>query len=455
MKRLIMLMIVCLATQSSGCRNGSSAKNESENPGAELVDFDVAALQQRYREAKSYSDQAQLVLRYTLQGVPFEESHPFHSKFSRDGRGEILWFKHQTQSNGNVALTRILDLKTENFDGQVVVEPGSIDQVTVLLETRKINQHFLAGLDEVPWEIDHQRSELTRTIGLAYCLFYDWPSSWLTPEKLIKAIRVSVDEESFVDATFQSPWGQVLCRIDPDKLLITGVRFPQKLLSPQISASPEVKDVSLALLFNDAQLDAESQLDVDLKISDSEKPVSELITLPEAFPSEKIGQKMPEFRLQLPSGSPKTLATSGNSILVGFYGDLNQIPPDMKNQIEKWSDSSTVSWYWVQPTRPDKPTINFTVLVDSDHQVFKFFVPAKAPQFCFVLNKERIVQYFGSLNGDPTATMKKLKVAVHRVLSGDNLSREMHNEYARYYKEYRAKLTRVQPVQALLKSIQK
>ena len=439
---------LCVAA-SIGCnRKGASSENDSNDQTP--ADFSVDAICESYASADSYRDMAVLELAYTLNGIPYAEKHPLSSELNRDSGYRLLWFKSERFYSKGLESLRILDLDTQNFDGQVLVseKTAATDRSGSMSwwMDDPIARHFVFGEDYVVWNSKVTTAELESMLGIAPNCFRGTPPAWFTSERLIDSKAVEINGKTLVDASFRSKWGQVACRIDPDEKMILGIRFPNELLAEKITTSPQVSHLSLSIAFGDAALN--STFEIQTGRQATEKTVSRFVQIPETFPSKAIGESIPDWDLKDAQGRTLKAAAFQKAINLVVYGDPNRLMPDQLERLESLIRKTPVSLAWVLPRTVPLQSTNFKIkefdlMYDSKAKVEQFFSVGNS-HFLFVSNQNGVIQYFkGHVQNSETDWLADLPGVIQRIMKGDDVAREMHSDYAKFFAEYQSKLEKV------------
>ena len=417
--------------------------------------LDIAAIKERYATAQSYSDDARLIFSYTLNGVPFQESHPFSCNLKRSNIAQLNWFRFQICSTDNYSIGRVFDAETQNFDGQIILSDQKLPVIFKTLSSDSIAAHFISGRKDVPWKFSE--SDLTPIIemlGIAYCNFSKQPPSWFSEEKLVEQKSQVVDGKTFIDASFRSSFGNISCRIDPAKKLIMGIRLPKSMLSKETTNSDAIKNVSLSLLFEHARFD--SQPTIVTRLTDGEKPVTNFVVLPEEFPTEAIGKKLEDWNMIDLERKRFHADSASGAISLFFYGDLSMVNQQQISRINTMSDSFTnVNFAWITPQAIPlalikSPFGRMGFFNDKKNEVLNFFQP-NSPTFLFVTNKEGVIQYFSRIS---KKGIDNAEGVIQRVVNGEDVAVEMHDEYSKYFSKYQSDLEKARPSESIATSFQ-
>jgi hypothetical protein len=431
---------------------GCGAADEQGKKDGELkARLDIAAIKERYSSAESYSDKARLIFSYTLNGVPFQESHPFSCKLTRAKVAQLNWFRFQICSTGEHSIGRVLDAETQNFDGQAIVTDQNLSSMFSKLSDDSIAVHFVSGRKDLPWKFaENDLIPIIEMLGVAYCNFVKRRSLWFTEGNLVEQKSQIVDGKTFIDASFRSPYGTVSCRIDPTEKLILGIRLPKSMLSDKTTQSSAIKDVSLSLLLENAHFAAKPA--IVTKLVEGEKPVNHFVVLPEEFPNEAIGKKLENWNIDDKNDKAFQADSALGAISLFFYGELSAVDQKQVTRIDALSSAHRdVNFAWITPpTLPLKnvktPFGRMGFFNDKQSEVLNFFQP-KWPTFLFVTNQEGTIQYYARISEKGLANADGV---IRRIAKGENVAVEMHSEYANYFAKYQADLENAQPTESVV-----
>lgn len=422
---------------------------------AATTTLDVAAIKERYATAQSYSDDARLIFSYTLNGVPFQESHPFSCKLTRSNIAQLNWFRFQICSTGKHSIGRVFDAETQNFDGQVILSDHGLSTIFETLSSDAIAAHFISGRKDVPWKFpETDLAPIIEMLAVAYCNFSKQPSSWFSEEKLVEQKSQVVDGKTFIDASFQSSYGNVSCRIDPAQKLIMGIRLPKSMLSNETTNSDAIKNVSLSLLFENASFD--SKPTIVTRLIDGEKPVTNFVVLPEEFPTEAIGKNLEDWNIVDIKEKRFHADSASGAISLFFYGDLSVVDQKQISRINTMSGAfANVNFAWITP--PSIPLVliespfgRMGFFNDKSNDVLNFFQP-NSSTFLFVTNKEGAIQYYSRIS---KKGIDNAEGVIQRIANGEDVAVEMHNEYAKYFSKYQSGLEKARPPESIVSRFQ-
>ena len=459
-------------------RNGQENTTNSDQPIAQhqpdaTPSEILAATVQRYRQAKSYQDQAVLHLSYVLNGQPVEEPKRWSTKYTSAGLLSTEMFNTKINANGEVLGCEIFDIETANLDNQTLAIPygDSFDRngstnakaqlpLKVLLRD-PIARKYVAGFSELPlepkyedqgpWLIPPPLSLLTQQIT----------NPWLEAAEQTQRFKdEKIDNKNCFVVRSLARGLSVDIWINHADMTIMQMSLPLKLLADGVIASKEVSEVVLLAKFHDATFDQTiAATEFEFKPRPSAVLVQKLVSLPEALPSELIGQTAPKFQLQTPQGQSRQrrFFDGKTTVLVWLSGQksiqtaakLKQVfaqqgGPDFEFGVV-YSDTDTQQPGSGKPTPSAaiaKLSRDLAVPAYYDHQhTVSSQLKIKSVPAAVVLDGDARVQYVATLIGDDWDV--RLSAAIKRVAAGDDLAQEMKTAYERYLDTYHQQLAAV------------
>lgn len=446
------LALICwlLLTWNTGCRKSVSGSNSPE-AGQRLVLADII---EHYRSAPFYQDQARIILQYSLNGVPFEEIHPWSSCLDRNDGQRFLRFRMEIHCRPNRgSLARVLDPSTQNLGGQVLCAQRSGQDFVNRLMKDRIGQHFLFGRDDIPWNESLAPEKIDEILSVIPGLFQQDVPTWFSESAIEKSDTVMVDGVAFADAVFKTPLGPVICRFDLEKQALVGMRLPSTMLSSGISNSRAVTNITFAILVE--EISFEQGRIPDLTIEKTEKPVTRFVKLPEAFPSPLIGKKLESWSLAGEDGKPFDPRAIAGTPCVLIYGSPNQFEPDEFKQIENISREhpyANIAWI-LPPGITDPQQFQFSRMGKFRDMQGKLLQATELsePVFYLLADSNGIVQFLSKRKKNWLVDLPK---TLSRIRQGDDIAREMHSEYARYFEAYQKALDEYRAPADLVEGIQ-
>lgn len=481
----LMLIVVCFClgcepikkkpsnTAGQGGTAGTSPAAPQYQPDVSAKQI-LAATVQRYRQAKTYQDRAVLYLSYVLNGRRLDEPKRWSTKYSSAGLLATEMFNTKIHGNGKVLGCEIFDIETANLDNQTLAIPygdsfgrrgngaGDKDRIPLdVLFRDPIARNFVAGFSEMPLESKYE------DVG-------PWlvppPLSLLTQQITNPWLEAAEQTQRFADEKIESKTCYVvrsLARglsvdiwIDQKEMVIVQMSLPLKLLADEVITSNEVNEVVLLAKFHEATFDA-PLADADFKFEprSSAVLVRKLVSLPEAMPSEMIGQTAPKFQLLTPDGKPRQRRFfDGKTTVLVWLSGLKSIQTAAKlKQVFKnvgerdfehgivFSDSDTQQPGSGQPTPSDAITelsrrLAVPAYYDRQHTVSSQMKIKSVPA-AVLLDGDGRVQFVTTLAGEDWGV--RLAAAIKRVAAGEDLGQEMQTAYGRYLDTYHQQLAAV------------
>ena len=448
-----------------------TAAQHKPNVGANQI---LAATVQRYREAKTYQDRAVLYLSYVLNGRPVDEPKRWSTKYSSAGMLATEMFNTKIHGDGKILGCEIFDIETANLDNQTLVIPygdsfgrglsttGGKNQIPLnVLFRDPIARNFVAGFSEMPlepryeeagpWLVPPPMSLLTRQIT----------NPWLeAPEKAKRFADEKIESKNCYVVRSSARGLSVDIWIDQKEMTIVQMSLPHKLLADEVIVSKEVTDVVLVAKFHEAIFDA-PLADTDFKFEPrpSAVLVRKLVSLPEAMPSEMIGQTAPKFRLLTPEGKTRERRFfDGKTTVLVWLSGLRSIQTATKlKQVFKnvgdrdfehgivFSDTDTQKPGSGQPTPSAAITdlsrhLAVPAYYDRQHTVSSRMKIKSVPAAVLIDGNGRI-QFVTTLAGDDWGV--ELAAAIKRVAAGEDVGQEMRTAYGRYLDTYHQQLAAV------------
>lgn len=320
-----MVMIVLL----TGC-GGKPAAVSGEMPApaseevASLPDASPSAgevlrkLLKTYREAKSYSDEGQIVLRRRQDGELLENKWKAAVKFERPNRLFVEAYQVTIGCDGKELRGKIEDEATGNIDGQILVRPAP----------QKLKLKDLAAdpllFDLLISQIRRQPIQLELLLesqGLASAFGGDIACKLLPDAEITgqPCHRVEVP----------SPGGSFIFWIDTKNFLLRRLEYPAAALVPALAQDSTVSDLFLTAELNNATLNpAIPPEEFTLAIPAGAKKMKSLMMPPQPLPSDLFGKPAGDFFLtQLDGEKLRSQDLAGKiSVLTWFHNAPSCIP---------------------------------------------------------------------------------------------------------------------------------
>ena len=445
----------------------------------------LAATVQRYREAKTYQDRAVLYLSYVLNGRPVDEPKRWSTKYSSAGMLATEMFNTKIHGDGKILGCEIFDIETANLDNQTLVIPygdsfgrglsasGEKNQIPLnVLFRDPIARNFVAGFSEIPLEPRYEAAGPWLVPPPMSLLTQQITNPWLeAPEKTERFTDQKIDSKNCYVVRCAARGLSVDIWIDQKEMAIVQMSLPHKLLDDGLIVSTAVTDVVLVAKFHEATFDT-PLADTDFKFAPrpSAVLVRKLVSLPEAMPSEMIGQTAPRFRLLTPEGKPRERRFfDGKTTVLVWLSGLRSIQTATKlKQVFKnvgdrdfeygivFSDTDTQNPGSGQPIPSAAITdlsrhLAVPAYYDRQHSVSSQMKIKSVPAAVLIDGDGRI-QFVTTLAGNDWGV--ELAAAIKRVAAGDEVGQEMRTAYGRYLDTYHQQLAAVS-AQGLVESPRK
>ena len=428
----------------------------------------------RYREAKTYQDRAVLYLSYVLNGRPVEEPKRWSTKYSSAGMLATEMFNTKIHGNGKILGCEIFDIETANFDNQTLaiaygdsfgrgLSPTSgKNQIPLnVLFRDPIARNFVAGFSEMPLEPRYEAAGPWLVPPPMSLLTQQVTNPWLeSAERTQRLADEKIEYKNCYVVRSSARGLSVDIWIDQKEMAIVQMSLPVKLLADEVIVSDEVTDVVLVAKFHETVFDA-PLADTDFKFEPrpSAVLVRKLVSLPEAMPSEMIGQTAPKFRLLTPEGKTRDRRFfDGKTTVLVWLSGLRSIQTAAKlKQVFKnvgdrdfehgvvFSDTDTQAPGSGQPT-PSPAIVDLSrhlavpAYYDRQHNVSSQMKIKSVPA-AVLLDGDGRIQFVTTLAGDDWGM--RLAAAIKRVAAGDDVGQEMRTAYGRYLDTYHQQLAGV------------
>ena len=306
-----------LADSNTGSQDGQAIVPQGNHVGAparELVTTGLKAaeildkLNDRYASAKSYQDEAMLYLSYRLHGQSMTEPQPWSIKWDNGARLSAKLFKARMQADGELLSCFIYDIDSGNMDNQHLLVPYQAQLPLNQFFRDSIAKYFVAGYSELPLD-ESNLSAAPRLVPPTLAMLspemtFDWLQN---PEKAQRLTDAIVDEEPCYVVRSLAHEMTADAYVSKTDFSLVQVSLPLKLLAGKVITSDEVTDVEFIAKFHKAVFDQElTEDDFGIVTRPDATPVRKFVSLPDAFPSELIGEAAPEFHLTVPDGNSKT-----------------------------------------------------------------------------------------------------------------------------------------------------
>jgi len=379
-----------------------------------------------------------------------DEPKRWSTKYSSAGMLATAMFNTKIHCDGKILGCEIFDIETANLDNQTLAIPygdsfgrgpsatGEKKQLPLnVLFRDPIARNFVAGFSELPlepryeamgpWLVPPPMSLLTQQIT----------NPWLeAPERAQRLADQKIESKNCYVVRSLARGLSVELWIDQKEMTIVQMSLPHKLLADEVIVSKEVTDVVLVAKFHEAIFDA-PLADADFKFEPrpSAVLVRKLVSLPEAMPSEMIGQTAPKFRLLTPEGKTRERRFfDGKTTVLVWLSGFNSIRTATKlKQVFK--------------NVGDRDFEHGIVFSDTDTQNPGSGQQTPSTAITDLSGHLAVPAYYDRQH----TVSSQMKITIKRVAAGDDVGREMRTAYGRYLDTYHQQLAAVS-AQGLIRS---
>lgn len=264
-----------------------------------------------YREAKSYSDEGQIVLRRRQDGELLENKWKAAVKFERPNRLFVEAYQVTVGCDGKELRGKIEDEATGNIDGQILVRPAPQKlKLKDLAADPLLYDLLISQIRRQPIQLEL----LLESQGLASAFGGDIACKLLPDAEITSqpCHRVEVP----------SPGGSFIFWIDTKNFLLRRLEYPAAALVPSLAQDSTVSDLFLTAELNNATLNPTiSPAEFTLAIPAGAKKMKSLVMPPQPLPSDLFGKPAGEFFLtQLDGEKLRSQDLAGKiSVLTWFH----------------------------------------------------------------------------------------------------------------------------------------
>lgn len=431
-----------------------SASQTIEGPDALTL---LGNLTTRYSLAKSYQDKGVLQLSYQLQGRAIVEPHPFSTSWEGQNLLSCRLFQAQLQSDGKRLSCYVFDIDTANLDEQQLLLPVEgklpIDQ----LFEDAIVRHYLGGYADLPLD----ESDKTRPPKLIpppiSLLTRQMPFGWINSPTAAKRLPDQTVEGKpcfLVRSQFNEMTADIW--IDQSSKLLRQISMPLKIMDRDVLTAGEIKDVELMMKFQGAQIDAPIQSAqpsaFEVALKPKATPVRRFLSVPDPFPSERIGQMVPKFELLRPNGDRiDHLHFDGKiGVLAWIDGaDLDTLSKTLPSLIAKHAGDDVEFGLVYSDADLKQPgssslepnaeiatlarSLKVPMLFDRQLQTSTKFQLRVRPAVA-VINADARLEFVGSLGKEKWD--QELSVVIEKVQRGADVAGEMETAYQEFQANY-------------------
>ena len=423
----------------------------------------ISATRAAYQKLSSYSDQGKIALNYRLKGELIAEQQPFSTTW--DARNNFYagkLFSTEVLCDGKLLSCFMYHIDTENFGNQQLVIPvqtaRSTPPVGQLLNDQ-FARNFIAGTENLPLAVPQSASQMF-AMPPALAMLSDQVSlPWLgsntqlqrKPDQKIGNVNCYVLDAIPARATKDAAtlW------IDQSTLLVKQIKFPNTLVVSKILASPDVTDIELVATFPNQKLGtALPAQQFTVTRYKNAQPVKKFIRLPDSLVSDSIGKSASIARFINRNGDRvgvRDFKTKVNTIV--WLGDQRNLP--LVDQLAEFKKTSPESFGFHAvfsgdladlrtevpqpvPALRQKERLGIPLLFDDGSALEA--LQLKSMPAMLVLGPDGRVQF--SQNMSEPNWPQSLKTVLQRLANGEDIAKEMLNDYRVHYQQYGDELER-------------
>lgn len=438
------------------------AQQQAPNDGRTAADI-FAATRAAYQKLSTYSDQGKIALNYRLKGELIAEQQPFSTTW--DARNNLYvgkLFSTEVLCDGKLLSCFMYHIDTENFGNQQLVIPVQPPRSTPPVG-RLINdqfaRNFIAGTENLPLAVP-QSADRMFAMPPALAMLSDQVSSpWLANETRLKRNPDQKLENAncyvLESVPGHSAESAATIWIDQSTLMVRQIKFPKTLVVSKILASPDVTDIELVASFPDQKINASlPPQQFAVKRYKNAQPVKQFVRLPDSMVSDSIGKSASVARFINRDGDPISASDfKANVNTIVWLGDERNL--GLVDQLAQFKKSSPESFGFhavfsggladlaTEVPKPvaalrQKERLGVPLLFD-DGSALENLQLRSMPSL-LVLGPKGRVQFSQNLS-DPNWP-QSLQSVLQRLARGDDIAKEMLNDYRKHYQEYGDELER-------------
>ncbi len=453
-------------------RSGSASRFDSQGDSIDASTL-LQQVSNTYALAKSYRDKGALYLSYTLEGRAIVEPHPFSTIWDSQDHLSSRIFKGHLQSDSKLLTCYVFDIATSNLDEQQLFLSVENQLPLKQLYDDSIVRHYLGGYADLPLdETDKSQSPVLIPPPISL-LTQQFSFGWVqAPQAAQRLEDAHLDQRPcyVIRSQFNDMTADLW--IDQETKLVAQVSMPLKIMDRQVLTSGEIRDVSLVLKFHEASVngaDSNPNPSTDELFSVALKPkatpVRRFVSIPDPFPSTRIGQQAPKFELLLPDGKTvnhlffdgktSVLLWLENAELESLSGKLRQvIDPSSQSDLRfglVYSDSNlndAASDSAVPRPELERLARSVQAPLYYDRQLqladkFSF----KAMPAALIIGPQSRVEYVKILTNENWE--QDLLNAIARVRRGEDVAKAMKDEYQKFVHDYHLQRAAVSAAQLI------
>jgi hypothetical protein len=402
---------------------------------------------QAYQRLSSYEDNAFARLTYNTNGVPTEDRAPLSVAFERPGMLGIRAYAVEAGPTDGRWYMRLADAEQSTVAGQVISRaiPQRAD-FSWLLSDPIVGDELAAGLAGFPPQLDL----LLSTDPMRGLVDESSLLTLLSPETL-QGSACDVVQVTRGGAEFRL-W------IDKSTKLLRRLQLPNTNLSPEMLADKNISQVTLTIEFAAARTnEAVNWERFKVPVAKDTKLVTRFVPAPPVLPTDRIGAKVPAFRLVEPQGTGAFSTAdvrSGNITVLLWLADhpACRAAAQQMAQVAQAIESSAINRriqfvsVWAEPQSASGTTFDTLaaawglpgqLVVDKEAVGRDLFGISDAPTLV-VLDDGNRVQILEERSNPYLVEL--LPDLLNRIVQGDDLSAEVLRTAAVEQKRHRAEL---------------
>ncbi len=453
------------ASNSANRINAATAQNriaqQAPSDGRSAAQI-LSATRAAYQKLANYSDQGKIALNYRLKGELIAEQQPFSTTWDAQNNlysGKL--FSTEVLCDGKLLSCFMYHIDTENFGNQqlvIPVQPRSTPPVGRLVNDQ-FARNFIAGTENLPLAAPQSAAEMFAMPPALAMLSDQVTSPWLDngtqlqrrPDQKLENVNCYV-----LDSTpRQSARDTATLWIDQSTLLVRQIKFPNTLVVSKILASPDVTDIELVASFPNQKLNAAlPPQQFTVTRYKNAQPVKKFIRLPDSLVSDSIGKSASIARFFNRDGDRVNAGDfKANVNTIVWLGDqrnlglVDQLAEFKKAYPQSFGFHAVFSGDLADlrtgvptpvPSLRQKERLGIPLLFDDGSALQA--LQLKSMPAMLVLGPNGRVQFSQNLS-DPDWP-QRLKSVLQRLSGGEDIAKEMLNDYRDHYQEYGDELER-------------
>jgi thiol-disulfide isomerase/thioredoxin/outer membrane lipoprotein-sorting protein len=429
-----------------GCSSSSSSGgvDPAEMRGAEITD----RMLEVYRKARSYTDHATYVQSYSYRGEGVERELPFFEMSLAYQQPNYIRLRFQEAIETAEGAARGFDIAANG----VVVRASAHELPGQLLETKAPSalsvENYLP--DPLIREVLNHRS-IGEVFPQLAMLLNDDEEAPVFPED--EAPRL-IDEKTLGNrncyrVATTSPKGKRVFWIDAKTYALRRMELPIEGDRRQFDPGNQFNNLAVWIDFEDPTFNAKvDEATFARELAQGERLVRRLIPAPPAPPSERLGQKLGEFKFETLDGEPVTADDwRGKTVLLDFWqvdcAPCKAHTSDLERVYQQLKDNGKFAFYAVSldgPNRvPDETAARTlknwggTMPVLRDPEFSSQKLKVEGTPTLMLLDGDGKLQYIHiRQHRDP----KQLAELIQKVVDGADLAAEARAEHELLVKKY-------------------